>query len=452
MNTWLHRIVAVLALSMGLLFLVCPFRDYRRETIERETVEATRLGFVDDQSSRLGKAWHLESSDLSALPTQFVEALESLSAENAEFTSIDFTASMEQLMTCLPPEDIPREAGETYLVRKDDLVFEVNNSAAAFWKTLVSADDSVRPANEGRIFISYKGTILPNNSGWVADRKELRSHPAITSIFRPRRYVEDISQLPTREAWEAFARSQGGTIERSGLSRVIYDGVLYEVIPVIHTGEGKLRVPRLRSSLRIGGGVFALVGFGLLVGLYRHRRVELALRVGSNGTQLAGDLVLIAFTSLALIPPLDASLHHLFDTDPIADEPFLLFMGVFSVVLAVPLVSLYLSMLGSQWIRVDSSGVELHSLFSNRSIEWGHVEEVEVDRGVPVPTARSGVPLVRTLQKSLVLSGQGQRLAVMEASESRKLEILRKLKEHAPPERRSAIEQAGKDWIGYEAW
>ena len=458
MKKWLQRVAGIYLLSVGLACLFFPFRDYRTEDVTVDTVAARAVGYVDQRdeaAAELKQAWALDDRSRQTLPEEFREALETLSAQEAELKLVSFRAAGDELMACLPPEGVPMEDGGTFLIRDRDCLFEVRNPSASFRKKILDTGSQLQMEAAGLVTVRLRGEVLPADSGWAVKPEDWKEIPAIGRLFEPlsdRPESVSPADLPTREEWEKFARSAGGKAVAAGASRVIYEGRLYEVTPDTRYLEEKITAPRLGAGRKGAGGIFAIAGLALLAMVYRGPRIEGAIRIGAPLHQIAGDAVVVIFAMLAAVPVIDFLLHRWFGVEPIADEEFLRFMGVFFLVFAIPLASLYLSTIGAQWFQADEKGVRLRSLFSDRFIPWDELSEIKAEKTAIFPVVRAGIPLSRTLQRSLVFVGAGERIGVMEPVESVKREVLARAAKHAPAEWKENLETAGEQWKGYEAW
>jgi hypothetical protein len=350
---------------------------------------------------------------------------------------------------------VPLENGGAFWLRDRDHLYEVRNPSASFRKKILDTGSELQVEGEGMVTVQLRGEVLPPDSGWVVTRDDWKEIPRIGDVFGSRRHwfeVEKPSEVPTRKEWQEFAEAVGGKMDSSGHSKVIYQGRLYEVAPDTWYLDEKIVIPGLTTGRKMAGVVLAVAGLGLLVMLYREPRFEEAIQIGTTGYQIAGDVIVTIFAMLAAVPVVDVLLHEWFGVVTIADEQFIRFMGIFFLIFAIPLVSLYMSMVGSQWFQADEKGVRLRSLFSDRFIPWDEIEEIKTEKTTLFPVMRGGVPLARTLQKSLVFLGTDGRIGVMEPSESVKREVLARAAQHAPQEWKEPLEAAGKKWKGYEVW
>lgn len=223
-----------------------------------------------------------------------------------------------------------------------------------------------------------------------------------------------------------------------------YRTVDFSVVETV-PGLGPIRIASAAACLAMG--IF------LLVSLYRKKSgMRFAIQIGSPGQQVAADAIVIAIGTVAAVPLVDVFLHRSFGVDPIADEEFARFMGAFFLIVAVPAVALYTSLIGAQWVLFDEDGIRLASLMSDKSLSWSELESIETERSQLFPVVKSGVPLARTLQKSLVFRSGDTRIAVMEPPESTKRHILQMAEKSAPEDWIESIRTAGQEWFGYESW
>ncbi len=458
MKTWLQRVSGIAFLSLGLACLFFPFRDFRSITVEVETVKAKMIGFVDPESAAGGglqKVWTLDETSRERLPEALRKALDSLTVGDVRLDQQSFRASGEQLMACQPPAGIPVKSGGVFLIRDGEWIFEVRNPLASFTKTILDTGNGLQTKSEGLVMVLRRGRVFPQNSDWLVWTNDWRERPKVRDLFEPRRpslEEESPSEMLTWQEWQEFVRAANGQSESSNSSKVIHRGLLFEVVPASRYLDEERVVPKLGVFRRGLGGILMGIGACLLLFLYRAPGMQGAIQIGSPRQQIPGDVIVTMIAIVAWVPLVDASLHRWFDVDAIADEAFGRFMGGFFLITGIPSVSLYLCMIGAQWFQVDRAGVRLRSLFSDRSIPWGEIRDIDVDKGGLFPVFRAGIPLPRTLQKSLIFQGPQDRIAVMEPPEKVKREILDRVKSVVPDSLNESLRIAGEKWKGYESW
>ncbi|MDX1661071.1 MAG: hypothetical protein R3326_04715 [Gemmatimonadota bacterium] len=204
-------------------------------------------------------------------------------------------------------------------------------------------------------------------------------------------------------------------------------------------------VSEIETGGRILGAALVLAGAVLLVPLYGARPRPGTISIARESSAGTWDAIVVVMGAILGFGAVDWALVRLFAVDPVTDS-FYHAMGVYFLVVGIPVVSVFTTSTVAQRLRVDPSGVGCEGLWGSDFVPWESVREVRVDR-YHGPRTAAGALATREVLRTLVLEGASGTIRILEPPyRSTKRRIVRTLLAHAPPGLHSTIEDGVEGW------
>jgi len=430
---WIRRTAAVVLIAAGATLVLLPFPvSVVRETLIVRLATSDPPLSLEEARERYGGPIHpLDYQGLSDTPDAR-DKINSLGEEDASIwvDAGEWAALLRRV----------GEEGSPFLFSYRAKLFRVAR---------------VAPDGEGmlRLDVGFLALHWDPDHGYVVpvERDALDRYPAILAE------MEAVSAAPEApgpgvplEEWDRFLEREADWSAGFVLEGRMVTG---EVDPLPR--ERTVRVGWLRP-LAVAAGVAALVlGVLLLVRVYRSRASRPGISVGSTWAALFCDAVTIVFALAMVLGVADALRGRLLGVPSFvatfagALEPHELgalhFVATLGLILGVPVLTFYGTLLFGQRVEVDGSGVTSWGVFGRRFLAWEDLEAVSTREPRMAGAALTGK--FRRLQKVLELEGRDCRITVNEPGNARKKEeILTALRVHAPDEQRRLLEESGPDW------
>ena len=179
------------------------------------------------------------------------------------------------------------------------------------------------------------------------------------------------------------------------------------------------------------GIILLLLSLLLLRGLYM--LPSKGIQIGKRKIMIIWDILIMTIAIFFTSGFFDGMLTHYFQTSSVyGDVQMALFMGIFWITLANPIMALFTTATAVQTVWITQKGITLKGLFSQKFIVWSEVENMRVSEYYSIRKLhRFYAP--RKLMKVLKIYGVTSTLRIMEPPlVSTKKEILDMLMLYAP--------------------
>ncbi len=249
-----------------------------------------------------------------------------------------------------------------------------------------------------------------------------------------------LDDVPVGE-WDNFrnARLSGNDLFQYGnrifKGEIRLDNVLADV-----------EVKNLDTALKVLGSIFLVLGLFLLRGLYVFASTS-SIQIGKPIIMYVWDLITIGMGTLFTFALIDAMLVKYFQTvSVLGDDEMALFMGLFWIVLANPVMALFVTATAVQTVWITEEGITVKSLFSRKFIRWSDVKNIKVSEHFIARNVYDVFSL-RKVMKVLEIEGNTSTLYIMEPPlDSTKEEILSLLTRYAPMAFTNTISGSSRVW------
>ncbi len=208
----------------------------------------------------------------------------------------------------------------------------------------------------------------------------------------------------------------------------------------------EVEISQLKLVCKVMGVIFLLLGLLLLRGLYMPP--SKGIQIGKRTTMIIWDVLIMVIAIFFTSAFFDGMLVHYFQTTLVwGDAEMELFMGIFWVILANPIMALFTTATAAQTVWITQKGIAVKSLFSQKSIAWSDVINMKVSEYYSIRKLhRFYAP--RKLMKVLKIYGVDSTLRIMEPPlVSTKEEILDMLILYAPETLKKTIFDLSKEWL-----
>lgn len=245
------------------------------------------------------------------------------------------------------------------------------------------------------------------------------------------------------ETWKTLTISVSGN---SGAANFQYGNRIFKghikATPVLVDVE----VKNLRLISKATGGVFLLLGLLAVRGLYKPPSG--GIQIGKRSGMIMWDVITIGIGVVFIWGLLDSLLAKYFQTAvQFGDVQMATFMGVFWLVIAIPVIAVFTTATGLQSVLITRQGVSVSGLFGQKALNWSAVEDIHLAEFYSARRV-SGIFAPRKLAKVLEVSGGSTTLRIMEPPyASTKKEILDTLSAHAPDELKDSMAELSGPWL-----
>lgn len=207
-----------------------------------------------------------------------------------------------------------------------------------------------------------------------------------------------------------------------------------------------VEIEHLKLTANIMGGVFLLLGFFVLRGLYVP--ASSGIQVGKRTGMIMWDVIVIGLGVIFTWGLLDSMLAKYFQTSSqFGDAQMAAYMGFFWLLFASPVMALFTTATGLQTVLITRQGISVNGLFGEKTLNWSAVENIRLAEFYSARRIQ-GFFAPRKLAKILEVSGKSVILRIMEPPySSTKKEILDTLTAYAPEELKESISGLSRQWL-----
>jgi len=208
----------------------------------------------------------------------------------------------------------------------------------------------------------------------------------------------------------------------------------------------EVEIGQLKFVCRVIGTIFLLLSLLFIRGLYIPS--SKGIQVGKRTTMIIWDILIITIAIFFTSAFFDGMLVYYFQTPSIyGDAEMALFMGIFWVVLANPVMALFTTSTAVQTVCITQKGISVRGLSGQKSITWSDVKNINVSDYFMARKVY-GFYAPRKVMKVLNIQGVTSTLRIMEPPlASTKEEILDMLMLYAPEELKKTIFNLSGEWL-----
>lgn len=297
-------------------------------------------------------------------------------------------------------------------------------------------------------------TTIANPYGYpILDAGDLTTYPALhEAVEEMMRMIALQQQMRSslkrldHVSTETWGRFEELLFSDSGAASFQYGNRIFRGHVVTSRVLVDVEVEHLKLTAKILGGVFLLLGFFVLRGLYVPASV--GIQVGKRTGMIMWDVIVIGLGVIFTWGLLDSMLAKYFQTSSqFGDVQMAAYMGFFWLLFASPVMALFTTTTGLQSVLITRQGISVNGLFGVKTLNWSAVENIRLAEFYSARRIQ-GFFAPRKLAKILEVSGKSVILRIMEPPySSTKKEILNTLTTYAPEELKESISGLSRQWL-----